>query len=145
MFYKFRPSASAQWCPELTGLLYNILKKAERPLSILEWQDADVELTPEIFQLLIRHGKVAEDGLYIGMEYIRMLQDLESAKNAHVTLCTLEDQFGTGTPEEREHIKALSLSTVEDIEVQVARVFEAEPKVELEEHWYRVARGGVGR
>lgn len=141
MYYKFRPHGVTQWCPALNSTVLSILRQADLPLSRLEWVDADQKLTPEIYQLLIRYGEPADDGLYLDMGYVSAITELEQAKNAHYTFMQLNREFpDLNSPDEQRNLEEMSASTVRDAEKRREDLFSNPISPSLEQHWRTIPR-----
>lgn len=151
MLYKIRPRGPMQWSPLLTNFVLKVLREQDKPLSSLDWEDAETSPTPEALKLALRYGSQAEDGLYVPMYLLTYLEDVPKGEEARSTLRALqrdeieyhrhlEKVLGVDQqiPEREEYARQmdeLSSQTVEETKARVQRLLDAPERPELVEHW----------
>lgn len=140
MIYKFRPYGRTQWCPALNGAILDILREYDKPISVLEWEDAEEPLTVENYALAVRYGTPADDGIYLEMCYVAEANSVKQAAASYKTLAQIHKDYPhINTEEERRKIEAVSASIVEDARKRLGSLLDKPADPELEAHWMAVA------
>lgn len=136
MKYKIRPGAKMQWCEGLNSTVVRIMDEQGKALSDLDWIDAEQELTPEILAIALRHGQIADDGIFVDMADVQTVNDVDSVLSAAGELHRVHrENPWMKDLDEPGRLSEVSADTLKTVQGRVDRLLEADVKPELEEHW----------
>lgn len=135
MYYKLRPHKPVQWCPLLTTATSDLLNQLGKPLSVLPWEDVDQPLTADVLALALRHGEISDDGLYLEMDYVhslnelnRMIETRDSVRANRIYDSITGEEFNPGLVDIADRV-------VQIVQERVDTNFNSPVKSELEAHW----------
>lgn len=100
----------------------------------IEWEQSDLELTPVLEKIAVRHGEIAEDGVILDYDVLYAYLQIDQVRESKDYL---DNSPLIGAVDDGE-LSKFTAGTVKKIERELGEVLDAPVKPDVEQHWQRL-------